>query len=94
MREELPPVPLEMPRPTYPRAARQRGMQGVVVLSIDVTPDGIPLSITVSTGSGYPMLDDAAVQAVGRWRFKPARKGGEAIAGQVVLPIRFNLAEG
>ncbi len=79
------------PKPAYPEIARQRGQEGAVVLLVDVTAEGTAQQVTVRRSSGYDMLDDAAVKAVRRWRFKPARLAGMAVAGQALVPIEFRL---
>jgi protein TonB len=71
--------------PTYPLAARRRGIEGSVLLRVRFDRAGRPGDISVMSSSGSPMLDDAARDAVARWRFR----GGEA--GALDLPITFRL---
>ncbi len=82
----------ENPRPLYPRLARLRGWEGRVVLLVTVASNGTPEAIKVETSSGFTSLDKAAIKAVKRWRFQPARLAGTSIAGTVHVPIRFELA--
>ncbi|MCX7897724.1 MAG: energy transducer TonB [Rhodocyclaceae bacterium] len=82
---------LDNPKPLYPPASRRLGEEGRVVLRVHVLPDGRPESIEIKTSSGYPRLDAAARAAVEKWRFIPARRGDEAIAAWVLVPIVFNL---
>jgi protein TonB len=42
--------------------------------------------------SGFPLLDEAAIAAVRRWTFEPARIDGRAVASQVVVPVRFSMS--
>lgn len=77
--------------PAYPLVARRRGLEGVVVLAVRVSPSGACLAVEVEKGSGHTVLDEAAVEAVRRWRFAPAQAGGEAVAAEVQVPIRFQL---
>jgi periplasmic protein TonB len=88
------PAALDMPRPHYPRIARQRGWEGVVVLAIEVNELGCPNTVTVKRSSGHAPLDEAAMEAARRWHFQPARKGGSDIVAVVDVPIRFSLSEG
>ncbi|WP_204848123.1 energy transducer TonB, partial [Rhodopila globiformis] len=53
--------------------------------------DGHPQAVSVARGSGFPLLDQAAVAAVRGWRFIPARQGAEAVAARVLVPIIFKL---
>lgn len=71
--EILPPRILRKIEPTYPEQARLQGWQGKVNIRVEVLSDGLPGDITVKKSSGYPLLDDAAVKAIKRWRFVPAK---------------------
>jgi periplasmic protein TonB len=82
---------LDNPAPVYPPAARRLHEQGRVLLLVDVAPDGIPRQVSLATSSGSPRLDEAALDAVRRWRFVPARKGTTAVPAQVLVPIVFGL---
>lgn len=88
---DLKPNPTESPRPFYPRAARQRGWQGVVTVLVHVAENGMPLEVAVKESSGHSVLDEAAVDAVKRWRFTPARHGGRPVTAAVEVPVRFSL---
>ena len=81
------------PKPVYPERSRALGEQGRVVLRVRVGADGRALEVSVLQGSGYPRLDRAAREAVGRWRFVPARQGGVAVEDSVDVPIRFEQAD-
>jgi protein TonB len=77
--------------PIYPAAAIARGQEGTVLLRLRIGADGRMLSVEVVRSSGHPILDGAAVNAVKRWRARPARIGGEAIESTEVLPVTFEL---
>ena len=79
------------PAPVYPALARRMGEEGKVVLRVFVEPVGRPSQIEVKTGSGSPRLDQAAQEAVWRWKFVAARRGEEAVGAWVLVPIVFNL---
>jgi len=82
---------LDNPRPAYPRAARRARMEGRCLLEVAVDADGATRSVRILRGSGYALLDRAAVAAVEHWRFLPARRGGQAVAARVEVPVRFHL---
>ncbi|MDW8123587.1 MAG: TonB family protein [Geminicoccaceae bacterium] len=84
---------LANPLPHYPAAARRRGIEGTVVLEVAVSPAGLPEEVVVARSSGSRLLDEAALEAVRRWRFRPARRAGEPVAGRVAVPITFRLLE-
>lgn len=75
----------------YPRIARKSGWEGTVRIRVVVQPDGAPGSIQVRKSSGYPVLDEAAVEAVSEWRFIPAKDGNIPIRSIVEIPIHFDL---
>jgi protein TonB len=68
-------------------------MQGRVLLEVRVSAEGLPLSVALRSSSGFDLLDQAAAEAVRKWRFVPARRGGRAVEALVEIPIRFVLAE-
>jgi protein TonB len=84
---------LQNPAPIYPALSRRLSEEGRVVLRVFVSPDGLPEQIELRTGSGSPRLDQAARDAVRRWRFIPARRGDEAIGAWVQVPIVFKLRD-
>jgi TonB family protein len=85
--------PLNTERPLYPRMAREQGWQGKVVLRVRITAEGTVKHAAVQESSGFPVLDDSAVQAVKTWSFEPAKNGEFAVASTVALPIRFDLLQ-
>lgn len=84
---------LNNPRPPYPPAARRMELQGRVMLNVEVLTDGLCGRIQILKSSGHEMLDNAALQAVKKWRFVPARHAGLAVVKWCQVPIRFNLGE-
>lgn len=82
---------LQNPAPRYPLAARRAGEQGTVTLRVLVSTAGLPQSVDVETTSGSPRLDAAALDAVRRWRFAPARRGAAPIESWVLVPVVFRL---
>jgi len=85
--------PAKAERPPYPHIAREQGWEGTVVLRIKVNREGSVEAITTRKSSGFPILDDNALQSVKTWTFEPAKDGEFAISTTVDLPIRFDLDE-
>jgi len=75
--------------PVYPLAARQQGLEGVVILRLDITMSGTVSDVSVVSNSGHAVLDDAARRSVRAWRFIPAQGPNEPIASALDVPIRF-----
>jgi protein TonB len=80
------------PRPEYPIQSLRRREEGVVLLDVNVRPSGTPAAVALRKTSGHPELDKAAIEAVWRWSFEPARVDGTPIASDVVVPVRFSLS--
>jgi protein TonB len=62
-----------------------------VLLRVHVLANGRPSEIQVQTSSGRDVLDQAAVKAVQKWAFVPAKQGDKALDGWVSVPIDFKL---
>ncbi len=80
-------------RPPYPSAPRRLGIQGTTMLRVHVLADGRIGDVLVEHSAGHPDLDQAAMEAVRRWRFEPARRGADAVAMWVLLPVEFRLRQ-
>lgn len=83
----------ENSKPVYPAAARKRGIQGVVLLNVEVTAKGWVNKINILQSSGFRILDVAAMNSVARWRFAPGSRDGVNIMTTVTIPVRFSLQE-
>ena len=79
------------PRPSYPKIARRRGYEGIVVLNVQVLKTGQVGDISVLRSSGHRRLDRAALNAVRKWRFEPGTRNGIPVAMTVKVPIHFRL---
>lgn len=82
---------LNNPDPAYPAASRRIGEEGRVILRVLVSAEGRADQVEIRASSGSSRLDQAALAAVKRWRFEPARQSGAAIAAWVLVPISFHL---
>ncbi len=74
----------------YPEEARRAGIEGTVTLSITIDNEGKVVAAKVLKGAGYG-LDEAALTAIKRFRFKPAIKGGEAVSTEMKYSYTFLL---
>lgn len=82
---------LNNPAPSYPSFAKKRGIQGKVLLAVVVKVDGTPLSVAVSHSSGSSTLDESALDAVKQWRFIPAKRSGQLVQANVIVPVEFKI---
>ena len=82
---------LHNPKPVYPALSRRQGEEGKVLLKVRVSAKGEALDVAISKSSGFPRLDNAAIDAVSHWRFVPAKRGDETVDSSVVVPITFAL---
>jgi TonB family protein len=72
---------LSAPAPVYPQLARQLQLKGTVKIQIAVRKDGTVEDASVV--GGHPILVEAALEAVKRWKYEPA-------AGETTLVVQFN----
>jgi protein TonB len=75
--------------PTYPPLARQARVQGVVVLEAVINKEGAIESLHVLTG--HPLLNQAAVDAVKQWRYRPLMLNGEPTEVITTVTVTFTL---
>jgi TonB family protein len=77
------------PNPTYPATARELGIEGDVVMRVDINQEGKVKSVHVVRGN--PALLSAAVSAVQRWGYRPYRVNGKPEPTEVTVTMRFSL---
>jgi protein TonB len=82
---------LHNPAPAYPSSSRRAGEQGRVLLRVLVAASGNAETVDLEDSSGFEKLDEAAIKAVKKWRFIPAKRSNEAISGYVIVPVKFSL---
>jgi protein TonB len=88
--EVTPPRAISRVPPKYTEEARQARIQGIVILEAVIDPRGEVKSVRVL--KGLPLgLDGAAVEAVKRWKFEPARLQGQPVAVYFILTVNFKL---
>ncbi len=90
---EDPPVPIRRIPPEYPAFAKNSGIEGDVVLEVEVFEDGSVGAVNVlkSLLPGPGGLDEAAIKAVKQWEFQPAKSGGKPVAVWGVTTVSFTL---
>ncbi|HJP97356.1 MAG TPA: M56 family metallopeptidase, partial [Rhodanobacteraceae bacterium] len=79
--------------PHYPIEALHKGEQGTVLLYITVDATGKVTDVTVDPKrtTAPAILQTAAMQAAGNWRFNPGRKNGHVVGGRITVPVTFSL---
>lgn len=82
-----PPRSISSPNPDYPNEARKRHGAGPIELRLIVGSDGQPRDVKITLGIS-PELDQAAVEAVKKWKFKPATKDGRPVS--VAISVHFD----
>lgn len=82
---------LNNPAPIYPLSAKRKSIQGKVFIDVVVKTDGTPDRVFVSHTSGSEALDEAALEAVKQWKFIPARRGGQFVQANVIVPVEFKI---
>ena len=88
-RPDTAPEPITKVPPSYPQAARERNISGLVRLRVLVCEHG--RVVEAKTVQSVPELDQAAAEALVQWTFKPALRGGQPVAAWIEEPIRFTI---
>ncbi|MBW2258311.1 MAG: TonB family protein, partial [Deltaproteobacteria bacterium] len=88
--EPAAPVLIEDVVPEYPPAARDQGLEGLVVIQVAVLEDGTVGDAAVVQGP-HPLLERAALEAARRLRFEPARQDGQPVAVEILYRFQFDL---
>jgi len=82
---------LKNPPPEYPAVSRRLGEEGRVILRVLVTAGGKPQTVEIEDGSGSRRLDNAAMDAVKKWQFIPAKRDNTPVSAYVLVPLKFAL---
>lgn len=83
-----PPVPVRTVDPKFPKDLREQGVSGIVMVTCDIDHQGNVQETSVEK-STHQAFEQPALEAVKKWKFRPARKDGEPVAIRVTIPIRF-----
>jgi TonB family protein len=89
------PVVVSKVVPEYTQFARRANIQGTVWLDVEILVDGhVGAVIVKKTLDSSPNgLDDAAIAAVKKWKFQPAKSGGKPVACWAAIPVVFSLSQ-
>jgi TonB family protein len=85
-----PPALVSKVEPQYTEEAKGGRVQGTVVLSVDIEPQGTATNVEVIR-SLEPGLDQKAVEAVRQWQFKPGQKDGASVTVRATIEVNFRL---
>jgi len=85
-----PPRVIKSPDPKYSKEARNKNIEGITVLWLIVGSDGLPRDIRVARSVGYG-LDEEAIKAVKKWRFKPSTIDGKPVAVMINVEVAFRI---
>ena len=90
MHETTDPEVIYKPEPEFSEDARKAKLQGTVVVEAIIGRDGRVHNAHVRNGLGLG-LDEKALEAVARWRFRPATRAGKAVSVPALIEINFRL---
>lgn len=75
--------------PKYPREAREKGIQGDVILQATIDTKG---NITdLKAVQGDPILAEASIEAVKQWKYRPYLLNGEPVEVETTIKIQFHM---
>ena len=86
-----PPQPMTSIRPTYPEIAQEAGIEGVVVVQAFIDKKGRVKETLILKGVPNTGLDEAAMEAIRKTRFKPAKQRERAVGVWISIPVNFKL---
>lgn len=84
-------IPVVQIPPTYPRRAKQAGIEGYVKLAVTIRPDGTVSDARVIEAKPKRLFDQSALQAIRRWKFRPKVVDGQPVAQKAEQTIQFKL---
>ena len=79
------------PLPPYPAVSKRMNETGTTIVRVYIDADGKVLDIQLKKSSGYDRLDQAVLDGIRRWRFKPGTSNGEPKAMWVNVPMKWEL---
>ena len=86
-----PPRPLTPIRPKYPEIAQEAGIEGTVIVQVFVDKKGRVKETIILKGIPNTGLDEAAIKAIRKTRFLPAKQRERAVGVWISIPVNFRL---
>ena len=86
-----PPKPIRPIRPSYPEIAQEAGIEGVVVVQAFIDKKGRVKETIILKGIPNTGLDEAAMEAIRKTRFRPAKQRERAVGVWISIPVNFKL---
>lgn len=86
------PVPVRMVPPKFPTEMRKEGTGGLVTVKCTIDEKGNVTEPQVEKAS-HEAFVQPALEALRKWKFKPAKKGGNPVALRVSIPIQFSISD-
>lgn len=86
-----PPVLTYFEKPKYPDLAKQAGIEGMVAIRVLVSVDGRVIEASVLSSDVTPAMEQAALKAAKKCRFKPAKQRTIPVKAHVMIPFQFDL---
>ncbi|MDI1293196.1 MAG: energy transducer TonB [Methylobacter sp.] len=86
-------IPLERVPPKYPRGAANRHIEGWVKVEFTITTDGDVEDAVVIEAQPADIFDNAALQAISRWKFKGKMVNGVRVTQRAVQTLQFKLTK-
>jgi protein TonB len=84
---------LDAPVLQVPQASARAGESGRSVVRVLIDEHGLPRTVQIAQSSGFKRLDEAALAAVRRARFRPYTENGQPQAGWAHIPLVFELEQ-
>lgn len=86
-----PPKPLTPIRPKYPEIAQEAGIEGTIIVQVFVDKKGRVKETSILKGIPNTGLNEAAIAAIRKTRFRPAKQRERAVGVWISIPVNFRL---
>jgi TonB family protein len=83
-------VPVSTPDPMYPKSASQNNIGGDTIVAMTVLTDGSVTDIQL-VGTSARSLDEASLNTLRKWKFKPAMCGAEPVVSDIHVVVSFRM---
>jgi protein TonB len=85
------PSPTLKTQPIYPSTLLKKGIGGKVMITAVISTSGQVIKANIKGSSGYSELDNSALQAVLKWKFKPGKRNGKEVQATCIIPYTFEV---